>query len=229
MPPTSANGTFADHQHRQFRRGKRQVEQHEDKRDRDRNDQHQAARRAFLVFELAAVFDEVPGRKRDFAVDSRPDLRDEAAQIAPAYVRHDNDAPLAFFSIDDFRTAAYFDARDLFQRHLFAAGSAQWNLSHGVRIGAISFGKAQRDGISLLPVDHFRDHVAGPAARNRLLDIRDVQAVARQRGSVHADRQLGDARRDFHLRIRRSADGRHRAQHLLADAYRAAGNRLRTP
>ena len=88
--------------------------------DHDRNDEHQPARGALLILELAAVLDGVAGGSLTFAFDSILHLSDEAAEIASAHVGHDDDAALAFFAIDDLGRAGHAYIGDLVEGDLFA-------------------------------------------------------------------------------------------------------------
>ena len=130
------------------------IQQHEDDGDDDRHDQHQPPRCALLVLELAAVFDVIAGRQRHVLLDPRAHLVDEAAEIAAAHVRHDDDAALAFVALDLLRAARHADVGDLIERHLLAGRRAQQDRAHRVGIGAIAIRQPQRHGIALLAVDH---------------------------------------------------------------------------
>src|SRR5262249_60167730 len=99
-------------------------------------DHGEATGRPFLIFELAAVFDEVAGRKRHITLDLRPHFVDEAAEVAPANVRHHHNASLAFVTFDLFRATRHANARDLIECDLFAAGGLERNGSPWMRVGA---------------------------------------------------------------------------------------------
>src|SRR5437899_12716892 len=111
------------HQHQQCLacRSKRCIEQTKDDDDHQRNDEHQALRRALLIFKLPAILDEITERKLNFLRDSRPHFGNETSQIASAHIGHHNDTPLAVLAVDHFSRTADINSSQITESGLLTA------------------------------------------------------------------------------------------------------------
>ena len=106
-------------------RMERRKQQTENNQNRNRQHDGQPLHGACLVLELAAPFDEIPGRQRQTGMDRLLRRFDEAAQIGSADIRLYYDAPLRVLARHDLRTALRMNRRDLIQAHPLASGSLQ--------------------------------------------------------------------------------------------------------
>lgn len=82
-----------------------QIQQAEDKRQGQRNDDHQPLLSAAHVLELASPFEIITGRQTDFPFDASLGFFNERSDIASAHVRLNDDPPLPPLALDGRRAS----------------------------------------------------------------------------------------------------------------------------
>ena len=154
------------------------------------------------MFELAAPADPVAGRQLDLLGDLLLCLGDEGAEIAPANIRADDDAPLAVLAADLIGAGRCVDlchrrkrhVTHLRQRRICPDGAHGCGLRLGLRlgqgnrkrldgfdVGAQALGQANDNFEATVALEDVAGFLAANGDLDNRLNIRDADAVARQR------------------------------------------------
>ncbi len=144
-PPTIANGTPAKTRTLSRTLPVGEVQQREDERERERHHDHEAALGALEVLELPAEPDEVARRQLDVPRDPLPHLGHEAAEVAPAHVRLDDEAPLRPLALDRRRPGDLADRGEPPERDAVAARRAHQDRGELRRIVPVLVPEAHRE------------------------------------------------------------------------------------
>ena len=205
------------HDHRLGDGAEVEVEQQEDDQKRHRHHDLQARGRALEIFVLAAPHHVVARRKLDAGLHCALRLCDIAAEVTVTDVDIDIVRQLSIFGPDRIRPARRRHLRDLAERHRSAGRHRHQHFaSDGLRIFAEIAGVAHVDG-EALPAFHRRGHGLSAQRRcDRVLNVLDHDAVARQRRAVRGHFEIVAADPAFSI-------GGRGAGHALQDVFDLLG------
>eukprot|EP01022_Parablepharisma_sp_SALTPOND_P027440 TRINITY_DN665_c0_g9_i1.p1 TRINITY_DN665_c0_g9~~TRINITY_DN665_c0_g9_i1.p1 ORF type:complete len:1867 (+),score=739.92 TRINITY_DN665_c0_g9_i1:18974-24574(+) len=175
-------------------------QQHEHHQQRHRNDHLQSSRGRLQVLELATPGGPVTGRYLDLGLQRLFGIGHEGAQVAPAHVGADHDAALAIFAADLVGAGCDGEAGDFAQRDVAGAAGAflqrqrDGQATQRLQVGAGRLRQAHHDGEATVTLEQRAGLGATDGGGQRVLDVGDIQAIARDLLAVDIDgehRQAG--------------------------------------
>ncbi len=172
-------------------------QQHEDQKYTHRHNDGQPFHGALLVFEFTTPGDEIAGRHLDLA-HPRLHVRDHTAHVTPFDKNPDGCDAGPVLTADVHAAAGFLESGHFFERNVQAVGRVHEYLVH---IGQAAFRLRQpyQDAEMLFAFPQFRRRFATEANLDLVLDITDVQAVARGAVAVNFDDGLRNQARPINV------------------------------
>ena len=170
------------------------VEEKQDGHDQEhgeREDDFHLLLRGEVLLVFAAPIELVADGQFDRCIDFAARFADRARQIAAFDAELDADVARIGFAVDERRAIFHADVAELAERQILPVGGGDQQILDGVLIAAEGLLHAHHKIELALALNDFAD---GPAAHGGLhhgVDVADVQAVARQFGTVRGDGQAG--------------------------------------
>ena len=184
---------------------------------------------ALLILELAAPGDEIAGRQFHRRVDFLLRLGDEAADVAVGHVALDDDAPLCHFAADLRRAFGDVDLGELAERNERAARRRNENFLDRLDIVARCFGKTHGEAENFQAFINLARFLAADGGLDHVLNVGDVDAVARDLVAVDFDLQIGQAADFLDVDVGRAAHScRARARRLRLSVSARRGRRRKS-
>src|SRR5271166_3828853 len=195
------HGDVGQDQQRPFHRLEHRVQDDVDEKDRQRQYKQQAPLRALRAFVFASPIDGVADRQLDRGIDLLHCFFDGTAQISTTHAELDGNVSRIRLTID-FRSAIhhiYF--RELRQRNPLTRGSEQTDLLNGFLRVSIGRQVTEYQIVSLFPQQHLAESVTSHRGLNCILDVGDIDRVARSLIAVHGEVEVGLADNPKHSQV----------------------------
>src|SRR5882672_10582690 len=193
-------------------------EQDEDDEDDERHDDVEPRQSTLLVFEPPRPHDAVLFGQLHGGVHLLHRLRDHAAHVALADTPFDGDAPLAAFALDLAQALRLLELCELRHWNAFTARRAHRQvLEHHQRFAAP--GEPHREVEAALALEDLADDAPARGPLDRILNVLDVDAVARGGPAVDDDLQLRLADEMVVIEVRHTADVAKHVGDLSGDAF----------
>ena len=142
---------------------------------------------ALFAFVFAFPVDVVSARQLNLRVHLLDGFLDGAAKIAPAHAVLDRDVALVSFAVDFRAAVLLLDLAELREGNPFAGGRQQTNVLDGFLGGAVLREVTQHQVVSRLALQYLRESVASDGGLDGILNIRDVDLIARGLIAVHLE------------------------------------------
>src|SRR5882762_917235 len=193
-------------------------EQDEDDEDDERHDDVEPRQGTLLVFEPPRPHDAVILGQLHGGVHLLHRLRDHAAHVALAHTPFDGNAALAAFALDLTQTLRLRELRELRHRNAFTARRAHRQvLQHHQRFAAP--GEPHREVEAALALEDLADDAPARGRLDCILNVLNVDAVARGGPAVDDDLQLRLADEMGVIEVRHAADAAKHVGDLSGDAF----------
>src|SRR5215467_2965926 len=192
------------------------VEDQEDQQDRKRQNRQQAALRALLVLVFAGPVDGIALWQLYAGTDFLDGLLDRAAEVTAAHAVFNRDVARISLAIDLRGPVQDLDVRQLRQRNAFAARRQEPDTLYSLFRIAVVRQIAKHEVVALFPVKHLGQRVAADGGLHGVLNIRDVDAVARGALAIHIKVQVGLANHAKDAKVFHAADRFHDSDNLVA-------------
>src|SRR5262249_5798347 len=158
----------------------------------ERHDEREARYRPLLVLELAAPRHVVAGRHMYRAAHALLHVGDHAAHVAALDEHADRDHARARFARDVHAAAADRYRGHLRQRDARPARTVDEHVPDGLRIAPLLLAEAHNHGEAALALPQLGGGFPAERRLDHVLDVGDVEAVARGARAIDLDLQLRD-------------------------------------
>ena len=214
---------------RPFERAEHAVENDKDQQDGQRHDDEQPRFGALFAFVFAFPVDVIAARQLNFRGYVLDRFLDRAAQVAAAHAVLDGDIALVSFPVDLGTAVPFFHLAELRERNSFAGGSQQTNVLDGF-LGVAELRQiAHHQVVARLALQNLRESIPSRGGIDGVLNIRDVDLIARGLLAIDDEVVVGLAQNLKHSQVLNPLDLAHDFDDLVRLCLREPASRRHRP